>query len=111
MRFLKSKPEQYGVKKDRTAALIAAQIISWQIALSRRLNHWINGYTARKQRMLLLLFFAAITGSLALSLFSDHSKMPIHQSGNYIPAHIGKPSDNVSPGHTVGRTDSVTSKK
>ncbi len=112
MHLFKNKNRTPDPENDRVAQFIAGQIIRWQRRTSNWVNHWINGYSRKKQRLVLILSGILVTGLLIISLIRGIWQIPLHANRNYIPPHIGEPSDTLrlkEPGNKI--TDSLTSKK
>jgi len=112
MRLFKNKIKPQEPENDRVAQIIAKQIIKWQTQGSNRINHWINGYSRKKQRVIVILFCILITCALLTALTPYAWQVSLHVKANYIPRHIGEPSDRIMPGHPTNKTtDSITNKK
>jgi hypothetical protein len=112
MRLFNRKPESAAPGTDQIAARIANHIIKWQLALSRKVNKQVNRYTKACQKRLLWIFCAAWAVVIGLNFFQSRKKAAMRTvEPNYLPAHIGRPSDIPEPSTKLKkRTDSLTIK-
>ncbi|MDN5286554.1 MAG: hypothetical protein JWR38_2828 [Mucilaginibacter sp.] len=112
MSIFKNQIKSQEPEDDRVAKIIAGQIIRWQAQASHRLNRWINGYSRKKQRIILMLSGILTAGALITSLTPYAGQVPLHTKGNYIPQHIGEPSERIRLKDPTNKTtDSITNKK
>lgn len=113
MWFLKKKSEQLEPGSDRVAARIAGRIIRWQVSLAARINSRVNRYSKTGQRKFLWFFCAAWIAIVCFNFLHGLKATTIHTvQPNYLPAHIGQPSDIPKPANRpMPQTDSLTIKK
>jgi hypothetical protein len=112
MNLFKNKTQSRDPKHDHLAQIIAGQIISWQTQASKRVNHWINGYSRKRQGLILILFGVLATCALIASLTPYAWQVPLHHKGTYLPQHIGEPSERIMPKPPINTaTDSITNNK
>lgn len=112
MNLFKNKTRIPEPENDCVARFIAGQIISWQMRTSDRLNRWINGYSRKRQRLVLILSGVLATGALIISLIPDTWQAPLRVNESYIPRHVGEPSETIRlKDPTPKTTDSSTNKK
>lgn len=113
MRFLNKKREEGNPGAERTATRIAAQIIRWQISIAAKINQRANRYTKAGQRKFLWVFCAVWIAVICFNFFHARETPPIRSvRPNYLPVHIGQPSDIPEPDKKpILRTDSLTIKK
>lgn len=111
MNFSNKTGRKDDVGNSRTAAKIAARIISLQMALASRINHRINSYNIKKQYAVLLTIIALITSCLIVSLIVDPWKMPLNQRGIPIPSYIGAASERPVLADSSIKKDSLIHQK
>ncbi len=96
---------------DRIAKVVSVFIVSVQANLAASIGQRFNGYSAGKQKLVLLSIVAITIAILLTGLFTNSYTIPaLHQS--YKPAtHIGMASDvNLSGRKDAQLTDSLTKK-
>jgi hypothetical protein len=93
---------------EQLATAIAASIINIQRRIAARLNKQANRITRSRQLWMLAICYILIAGALISNLLCPHKMVTTSSAKNYIPTHIGMPSE--LPRKTKP-TDSLTIKK
>jgi hypothetical protein len=84
--------------KEELARAIALKIIKWQSGLATFLNAWINHFSKKQQRWLLAAFCTLFAAGLVLCLLEPYGKTVMtNPDSNYMPIHIGLPSELPKP--------------
>jgi hypothetical protein len=113
MQLFKKRTETIDEGKEQLAGRIAFSIIRWQMKLSAVINKAMNKYSKTTQKKSLWLFCAIWVLITGFNIFRSQRQVTIQAvKSNYLPAHIGKPSE--IPKQTlkpVRQTDSLTIKK